>query len=92
MEKFTEYFAYFASFIFGGAVMYFFTNQDLYQVAICVLIWTPLVIRALYLSMQAKKLKHALAQVQQLADKNSEHFGAARKDISVCASETLKTM
>lgn len=41
---------------------------------------------------KSESLEHALTQVQQLAEKDSEHFGPARKDIADRAKETLKKM
>lgn len=41
---------------------------------------------------KAESLEHALTQVKQLAEKDSEHFGSARKDIAERANETLKTL
>jgi len=41
---------------------------------------------------KAESLEHALTQVKQLAENDSENFGSARKDIAERAQETLKTM
>ena len=48
--------------------------------------------RIAFLEDKAESLQHALTQVKQLAEQNSEHFGPARKDIAERAQETLKTM
>lgn len=39
---------------------------------------------------KAESMEHALTQVKQLAERDSEHFGSARKDIVERADETLK--
>ena len=39
-----------------------------------------------------ESLEHALAQVLELASRDSEHFGNARPDIAELAKETLNTI
>lgn len=97
MNKLTRYAGYLASMVFGIAMVNFlispgFEEEKWYLIALFSFVWLSFLIRVGFLSNKAESLEHALTQVKQLAEKDSEHFGPARKDIAERAQETLKTM
>lgn len=96
MNEITRYLVFLSSMFFGIAMIDFSTSQAFeekwYLLIYFFFVWLSLLVRIGFLLKKTDSLQHALTQVKQLADKDSDHFGPARQDIAERAQETLKTM